>query len=134
MASYRVTYTRDESGWWQARVPAVPGCRTQGRTVGEARRRIREALGLFVDDAAPATLVDAVKLPAIASRAIQQYATWRKKAHQDEQRASRAARTAIRTLQRKLKLSARDTADLLGISHQRVHQIAHEAGEGRRRG
>jgi len=49
--SYRVAYERDESGWWVATVRGVRGCHTQGRTVDEARRRIREALELFVDDA-----------------------------------------------------------------------------------
>jgi hypothetical protein len=51
--SYRVAYERDVSGWWVATVRGVRGCHTQGRTVDEARRRIREALGLFVDDAWP---------------------------------------------------------------------------------
>ena len=49
--SYRVSYERDELGWWVASVRGVRGCHTQGRTVDEARRRIREALELFVDDA-----------------------------------------------------------------------------------
>ena len=44
--SYRVAYERDKSGWWIATVRGVRGCHTQGRTVDEARRRIREALGL----------------------------------------------------------------------------------------
>ena len=44
--SYRVAYERDESGWWVATVRGVRGCHTQGRTVDEARRRIREALEL----------------------------------------------------------------------------------------
>ena len=45
--SYRVAYERDESGWWVATVRGVRGCHTQGRTVDEARRRIREALELL---------------------------------------------------------------------------------------
>jgi len=68
--SYRVAYERDESGWWVATVRGVRGCHTQGRTVDEARRRIREALGLFVDDARKATIVDDVKLPTAATRGI----------------------------------------------------------------
>ena len=44
MKSYRVAYERDESGWWVASVRGVRGCHTQGRTVDEARRRIREAV------------------------------------------------------------------------------------------
>jgi predicted RNase H-like HicB family nuclease len=59
--SYRVAYERDESGWWVATVRGVGGCHTQGRTVDEARRRIREALELFVDNARRAPIVDDVK-------------------------------------------------------------------------
>src|SRR6476619_4645318 len=49
--TYHVAYERDASGWWVASVRELRGCHTQGRTVDEARRRIREALDLFVDDA-----------------------------------------------------------------------------------
>src|ERR1041385_8959781 len=57
MSAYHVTYERDESGWWVASVREVRGCHTQGRTVDEARRRIRKALELFVDDVRSAKLV-----------------------------------------------------------------------------
>jgi predicted RNase H-like HicB family nuclease len=77
--SYRVTYERDESGWWVATVRGVRGCHTQGRTVDEARRRIREALGLFADDARRVSVVDEVKLPTAAARAILTYTNLRKR-------------------------------------------------------
>jgi predicted RNase H-like HicB family nuclease len=64
MNTYHVAYERDRTGWWVASVREVRGCHTQGRTVDEARRRIREALGLFVANADKANLVDSVKLPA----------------------------------------------------------------------
>ena len=57
MNIYNVTYLRDESKWWVASIREVPGCHSQGRTVDQARRRVREALELFVD-AKSATLVD----------------------------------------------------------------------------
>lgn len=127
MKRYRVTYERDESGWWVATVRCVRGCHTQGRTVDEARRRIREALGLFVDDARRAPIVDDVKLPTAATRAIQAYASLRKRADEEDRRASRAARRAVRVLRTgRLKMSARDAARLLGLSHQRVHQLTQE--------
>ena len=78
MKTYRVAYERDESGWWVASVRGVRGCHRQGRTVEEARRRIVEALTLFVDNARKATLVDEVKLPTDAARAVRAYATLRK--------------------------------------------------------
>jgi predicted RNase H-like HicB family nuclease len=65
-----VAYERDESGWWVASVRGVRGCHTQGRTVDEARRRIVEALGLFVDNAHKATIVDEVGLPKSAARTV----------------------------------------------------------------
>ena len=127
MNVYHVAYQRDESGWWVASVREVRGCHTQGRTVDEARRRIREAMALFVDDAQSAKVVDDVKLPAMAAKAIRAYATLRKRADQEDRRAAIAARRAVRLLQGgKLKMSARDAARVLGISHQRVHQLAHE--------
>ena len=61
--TYHVAYEQDDSGWWAASIREVRGCHSQGRTIDEARRRVREALGLFIeDDAESAELVD--DLPA----------------------------------------------------------------------
>lgn len=57
--TYHVVYDQDDDGRWFASVPAVPGCHTQGQTIEEARQRIRDALALFVDDAADATFTEA---------------------------------------------------------------------------
>ena len=130
MKSYRVTYERDQAGWWVASVRGVRGCHTQGRTVDEARRRIREALKLFADDARTAEIVDEVKLPTAATRAIRAYATSRNRADEEDRRAALAARRAVRVLRTgTLKMSARDAARLLGLSHQRVHQLSQEEAE-----
>lgn len=127
MTVYHVAYERDESGWWVASVRELRGCHTQGRTVDEARRRIRKAMALFVEGARSAKLIDDVKLPAPASKAIRAYAALRKHADREDRRAALAARRAVRILRGgKLKMSARDAARLLGVSHQRVHQLAHD--------
>ena len=129
--TYHVTYERDESGWWVASVRGLRGCHTQGRTVDEARRRIVDAMELFVDNARSAKIVDDVKLPAAAKKAIREYATLRKKAEQQDRRAALAARRAVRVLRGgRLKMSARDAARVLGLSHQRVHQLAHQERTG----
>jgi len=127
MKTYHVVYDRDRAGWWMASVRRVRGCHTQGRTVDEARRRIREALGLFVADAEAATLVDHVKLPTTAARVVREYASLKKKAKEQDRRATAAAKRAVRVLRRgTLKMSGRDAARLLGLSHQRVHQLAQD--------
>src|SRR5881396_2375258 len=128
--TYRVAYERDESGWWVASVRGVRGCHTQGRTVDEARRRIVEAMELFVADARRAKIVDEVKLPASAARALRTYATLRKRADDEERRSALAARRAVRVLRGgRLKMSARDAARLLGLSHQRVHQLTQDEAD-----
>lgn len=131
MKTYRVTYERDESGWWVASVRGVRGCHTQGRTVDEARRRIVEAMELFVADARRAKIVDDVKLPSGAAKALRAYAALRKRADDEDRRAAQAARRAVRVLRGgRLKMSARDAAKLLGLSHQRVHQLTQDEAEG----
>ena len=124
---YHVVYDRDESGWWVASVRELRGCHTQGRTVDEARRRIREAMRLFIDDGDRASIVDKVKLPVGARKAIRDYVKLRQRADAEDRRAAAAARRAVRLLRTgRLKMSARDAAQFLGLSHQRVHQLAHD--------
>jgi predicted RNase H-like HicB family nuclease len=128
--TYHVAYERDASGRWVASVRELRGCHTQGRTVDEARRRIVEAMELFIDNADAAKIVDDIRLPAGARKAIRTYAKLRKKADQEDQRAALAARRAVRVLRGgRLNMSARDAARLLGLSHQRVHQLAQEKSE-----
>ena len=124
-AKLHAVYKRDEAGYWVASVREVRGCHTQGRTVNEARRRLREALSLFRDDAARIQLVDNLRLPAAAVGAIGRYRERRKRAERESQLARTAARRAVATLTGgKLKLSARDAASVLGLSYQRVNQLA----------
>src|SRR5438045_9467194 len=54
--TYRVEIERDSAGIWVASVPSVPGAHTQGRTIDQARRRIREGISLWVGDADGARL------------------------------------------------------------------------------
>src|SRR3954466_11189987 len=68
---YTAIYERDEAGWWATRIREVPGCVTQGRTIEQARRRIREALSLFIGPAATkVNLVSKVTLPIAIRRKI----------------------------------------------------------------
>ena len=39
----QIVIDKDESGYYLAEVPALPGCVSQGRTLAEAKANIREA-------------------------------------------------------------------------------------------
>jgi predicted RNase H-like HicB family nuclease len=119
---YTVVYERDESGAWNAHVPEVPGCHTYGRSLRQARERIREALGLWVDDADQAELVPDIRLPRRVQTAVRRARTARARVAHQQQQAADAADEAVHRLA-ELGLGVRDAGEVLGISHQRVQQI-----------
>jgi predicted RNase H-like HicB family nuclease len=49
MRTFAVLVEQDEDGIFVAHVPALPGCHTQGRTLVEVDRRVREAIRLCLD-------------------------------------------------------------------------------------
>ena len=121
--SYRVVFSRDETQAWIADVPEVPGCHTYGRTLEQARRRIREALALYVDDATEVELDEEVSLPRAARDALRQSQAARAAADRERARAQTSSRDAARLLVRQLHMGLRDAGELLGLSHQRVQQL-----------
>ena len=44
-----VQIQKDEAGYYVAEVPAMPGCVSQGKTLSEVKRNIREAIAGWVD-------------------------------------------------------------------------------------
>lgn len=122
--SYKVTYERDEAGWWVATVHGVPGVHTQGRTIGDARHRIREALALEIGDhaAETAALKDNVKLPSEVRRILKESIKQKFRAEAQKAKAQKIQVQALRKLQQ-LHLSRRDVGELMGVSHQRIQQL-----------
>lgn len=46
---FKVLIEQDEDGIYVASVPELPGCYTQGKTLEEVRKRIREAIELVLE-------------------------------------------------------------------------------------
>ncbi|HYY32501.1 MAG TPA: type II toxin-antitoxin system HicB family antitoxin [Gaiellaceae bacterium] len=123
MKRYEVRFERDESGAWLARVPAIRGCHTYGRTLEQARRRIREALCLWVEDVDEAELIEQVQLPAPLRQALRRSESARARAESERRNAQDVTAASALELVREHGLSLRDAGELLGLSHQRVQQL-----------
>jgi predicted RNase H-like HicB family nuclease len=46
--NFKVLIEEDEDGFFVATVPSLPGCISQGKTEGEARENIKEAIELHL--------------------------------------------------------------------------------------
>ncbi|MBY0357087.1 MAG: type II toxin-antitoxin system HicB family antitoxin [Candidatus Obscuribacterales bacterium] len=123
MSIYTVRYERDDTDWWVATVKEIRGCHTQGRTIEQARKRIKEALSLFVDDAEKAQLIDDIVLPANVRTLLNQIRTNRKRAEEENSKLKIATAKAAKALTQDMGISVRDAGELLELSHQRVHQL-----------
>ena len=96
---------------------------SNGRTLEEARRRVREALSLVIgDDAFSVSFAERIVLPAGARRELTRQRTARRRAEDETRRAMEATRAAARALAN-AGLSVRDAGSLLGLTGARVSQI-----------
>jgi predicted RNase H-like HicB family nuclease len=118
---YRVVYERDEDGWWVARIPKVKGCHTQGRSIAQARSRIREALAACLDSdvtARKAEFAEEIRLPKAISSNVAKVAELTKVFKSLQRARTHAARRLSAE-----GISVRDAGEILRLSHQRVQQL-----------
>ena len=116
---------RDEDGWWVASVKEVAGVHTQGRSIHQARERVREALAAAIGEraAAAAELTPRFEGMADALRRIVEVRRAQQKAEQLQAHAAEMSRRLARELVNKKHLSVRDAGELMGISGGRVQQL-----------
>jgi predicted RNase H-like HicB family nuclease len=123
-AVYRYERQPDGGAAWIVELAEEPRCHTFGRTLRAAQRNIREAAAAWYEvEASQVEVHDDVRLPAAASRALGRSRTLRDREREAHERARAATAAALAAL-RDVGLSERDTGTLLGLSHQRVHQLA----------
>ena len=122
MAEYKVIYKLNEDGEWTAWVRGLRRCKGQGKTLRQARKRLRACLGRFDQEPHRADLVEDVKLPGSARAVLARHWAARRRARREEARAEAATRQAVEALL-ELRLSVRDAADLLGVPHPKAQQM-----------
>lgn len=124
---YTAVYELGDDRWWTVRIKEISGVHSQGRSVDQARSRVREALSLFVDDADKAELVDEIKVPRDLKKVLDSTSVARRQAIRAQQRVSRLSALAAKKLIG--RMSYRDAGHVLGLSHQRVQQLAGASGK-----
>ncbi len=120
--TYTVIYERDGKGLWVAQARGVAGCHAQGRTIAQARDRIREALALFDEHADTARLDDDVRLPDGVRRLVRAQRSVRSKQVAVEAKLHDLNIRAARALTKEVGLSLRDAGELLGASQETIRQ------------
>ena len=120
--NYVAVYERDtESDAWLVHIKSIPECATYGRTLRQAEARIREALAAWLDRD-PDDLEIASAWPPELEKVATSVSQARRNAAASAQAAGTETAKAAKRLDR-MGLSRRDTAEVLGISHQRVQQL-----------
>lgn len=129
---YRAIYERDATGVWTVEVANLRGVHTWGRTIEQARSRLRDALALWLDDARAARsaeMSEEFRLPREIQSSVHSARELRQSADRLVEKSQAALREAVRKLIDEQHLSVRDAAEVLGLSFQRVHQIASSSAD-----
>jgi predicted XRE-type DNA-binding protein len=114
--------TRSE-GWWAIEVPDLPGLFTQSRRLDQVPNAVADAARLLIDDD-----VDVVVKPVLSDdlqRTVKQVRAEASEAEAAQRRAAADIRALVARL-RTQGFSVRDVGTILGVSAQRVSQLAAE--------
>ena len=110
-------------GWWAVRVPELAGVFTQARRLDQVPAVVADAVGAFLD--IPPGSVEVRVEPKLAVEVRRRLEEARRQRQQADRLASAAA-DKLRQVARALAqdgLPERDIGSILGVSHQRAHQL-----------
>lgn len=117
--TYSATCQRS-GNWWAISVPELKGLHTQARRLDQVAAMAREAIALLLDvDPAGIDVEVHPEFPATVTEALRA----RQAAREADERADRATEAAVRALLHD-GYTVRDAGALLGLSPQRISQIA----------
>jgi len=122
VAEHRVVYRRNAAGDWVASVPGRRRLRGQGRTLRQARQRLRAALARMVEDPFEIDFVEDVRLPRPARALLVAHWKARRRLELEIERADLASTKALSALLA-LRLNVKDVGDLLGLSPQKLVRL-----------
>lgn len=128
MRKYTARVTR-EGKWWMVQVPEIDGL-TQARRLGEAELMARELIAVTKGIALDEVEVDVDLMLDLADgisnvpTRVAAITANREQAAELERRATLEAASLAKTLSAN-NIPVRDVGAILGVSHQRAHQLVH---------
>lgn len=111
--------------WWAVEVPEIPGLFTQARRLDQVPAMVKDAAALMTgqpEDSFQVIMqvhVHNAALQALVREALAKSA----EAARLQAEASEKTRTAARCLAQDEGLTVREIGEVLGVSHQRAHQL-----------
>jgi predicted RNase H-like HicB family nuclease len=87
---YTAIYDLGDDSWWTVRIKEVGGVHSQGRSIAQARNRVREALSLFVDDAEDAEMISVIHVDPEIRRVLDLTASAKREVVKVQERMSKA--------------------------------------------
>lgn len=129
MTTYNVTVTR-EGRWWMVHIPDLDGL-TQARNLAEAPLMAREyiavTLNVPIEEVDVAMHYDTIGNVRDVNARLAAIAKEREQARELERRATAEATALARALVDD-HVPLRDVGVVLGVSHQRAHQLVNAGG------
>lgn len=122
--TFTARFELDPQGVWLVELVEEPGVHTYGRTLAKARAHIRDAAALWFElEEGSFDIVEDVRLPKDVANAVGKANQARERARQAQNEAAHLTALAAQRLAGELGVGLRDAADILGLSHGRVHQL-----------
>ncbi|HUZ38374.1 MAG TPA: hypothetical protein VMV17_18780 [Streptosporangiaceae bacterium] len=127
--TYRATISREDP-WWVATVEGVGA--TEAKKIAELEDMVRDLIVVMRDlDKPDFDLTWDYDLPSEAAEALKDYLRSRREHEVAERRYLENAERAAKALD-EAKVSTREAAQLMRLSHQRVQQLRRRRGAGSR--
>jgi predicted RNase H-like HicB family nuclease len=126
-SSYQARCWRDEAGWWIIEVPEVPGVVSEARRLDQVAAMAADAIALALDTDPAGIAVDVCPQLDPQRRELVEDFAHDSQTAEDARGAAAQAAAQVRSDVAALigtGLTAREVAQLLGISPQRVSQLA----------
>lgn len=128
MRTFTARATRTSSGWWAVDVPELDGVYTQARRLDQVEAMARDAIALVLDvEPDSFEVVTQTVLGGHLEQVIDELQRSRTEAEVAATIATLRAHLAVRLLHDQEQLPMRDIGKVLGVSHQRIHQLLTES-------